>query len=434
MKRFHIVGRNENLSGISKEYQVPLSDLININSIKNPNILHPGQRIMLRKSDVLGVRVIFLDKDRNAISGLFYVLEFCGKSVEGKTEADGMSKKIVTDRASDKVRILIERLDGTRKELALVESGYGNKLVTTVSENVMITAKTEKHPDSKASPPRKKDPVTPAFDPNTKQPPTDKKKDLGPVSAPVKTPDGKPLTQVEGDIPDLDLFLEKYVGGELSEEDINAAAKDLKCEPGLIFAIAKQESSSSSFFKIGSRTVPKILYERHWFRKLTKPNKKAKSPYEEKYHDICGPAYHLTTRNKKKEIIDRTTGAAPVADDIYGPQGLAQYKRLVKAYQLEKDAALQSCSWGKFQIMGFNFKAAGFATVTEFTKAMSRGDAEHMKAFLKFAKSNSTLLSGLQNKNFESIAEGHNGAEWKKINPKYASNLEAFYKEYIKSK
>jgi LysM repeat protein len=143
MKRFHIVGRNENLSGISKEYQVPLSDLININSIKNPNILHPGQRIMLRKSDVLGVRVIFLDKDRNAISGLFYVLEFCGKSVEGKTEADGMSKKIVTDRASDKVRILIERLDGTRKELALVESGYGNKLVTTVSENVMITAKTE---------------------------------------------------------------------------------------------------------------------------------------------------------------------------------------------------------------------------------------------------------------------------------------------------
>lgn len=84
--------------------------------------------------------------------------------------------------------------------------------------------------------------------------------------------------------------------------------------------------------------------------------------------------------------------------------------------------------------MGFNFKAAGFTTVTEFAKAMSLGDAEHMKAFLKFAKSNSTLLSGLQNKEFESIAEGHNGAEWKKINPKYASNLEVFYKEYIKSK
>jgi hypothetical protein len=111
---------------------------------------------MLRKSDVLGVRVIFLDRDRNAISGLYYVLEFCGRSVEGKTEADGMSKKIVTHRASDKVRILIERLDGTRKELAFVESGYGNKLVTTVSESVMITAKTEKHPVSKASPPQKK--------------------------------------------------------------------------------------------------------------------------------------------------------------------------------------------------------------------------------------------------------------------------------------
>jgi hypothetical protein len=103
-----------------------------------------------------GGRVIFLDKHRNAISGLSYALEFCGRSVEGKTEADGLSKRIVTDRASDKVRILIERLDGTRKELAFVKSGYGNKLVATVSESIMVTAKTEKYPVSNASPPKKR--------------------------------------------------------------------------------------------------------------------------------------------------------------------------------------------------------------------------------------------------------------------------------------
>jgi hypothetical protein len=57
----------------------------------------------------------------------------------------------------------------------------------------------------------KKDSIIPAFDPNTKRPPTDQKKDLGPVSTPIKTPDGKPATQVEGDIPDLDLFLENML-------------------------------------------------------------------------------------------------------------------------------------------------------------------------------------------------------------------------------
>ena len=65
-----------------------------------------------------------------------------------------------------------------------------------------------------------------------------------------------------------------------------------------------------------------------------------------------------------------------------------------------------------------------------FTKALSRNDAEHMKAFLKFAKSNKTLLYGLRERNFEKIAIGHNGDNWRAINPEYASNIEKFYKEY----
>jgi hypothetical protein len=56
-----------------------------------------------------------------------------------------------------------------------------------------------------------------------------------------------------------------------------------------------------------------------------------------------------------------------------------------------------------------------------------------MKAFLKFAKSNSILLAGLRNVDFEKIAEGHNGAGWKTINPDYASNLRKFNDEYAAS-
>lgn len=65
-----------------------------------------------------------------------------------------------------------------------------------------------------------------------------------------------------------------------------------------------------------------------------------------------------------------------------------------------------------------------------FVRGMCSGDPAHIKAFLKFAKSNPTLLKGLRDKNFEKIAEGHNGDKWRDVNPNYASNLESFYKEY----
>jgi hypothetical protein len=242
---------------------------------------------------------------------------------------------------------------------------------------------------------------------------------------------------------DLDLgFLGDYAGGEISKADIEAAAKDLGCEPGLIYAIAKQESARSSFIQLQGRTVPSILYERHIFRKLTRPNERSPSPYEADHHDICGPAYHRTEKQTSTvtgkdghkhvvaKVVDKVTHESPVADDVYGPGGEAQYRRLVKAYALDASAALQSCSWGKFQIMGFNYQAAGYPDVFAFMRAMCSGDPAHIKAFLKFARSNAVLLGGLRNKDYEAIARGHNGDGWRGLNPEYASNIERFSKEY----
>ena len=445
MSKVHIVAKGDSLSKISKIHSVPISELQNINHLADPNRLEIGQKIILNKEQVLGFQALVLDKDRNPIQGQTYHFEFAGKIIKGVTGLDGLTKKIMTNSPKDQVRILIEKLDKSLKEVAMVASGYGNKLVTLVSPSIKVEAKTEKHTDLKTGQlPNKKEQVEPIHDTKTKQVATTNKKDLGVKATPAKTPDGKPLIKVEGDIPDLS-FLGTYVGGEVSNADIETAAKELKCEPGLIYAIARQESAHSSFIKIGSRTVPTILYERHWFRKLTKSSKSSSSPYDEKYHDICGPAYHKTKRIKvvikgekgKKnktawELVDSTTGKAPDKDEIYSIPGLPQYIRLVKAYQLDKSAALQSCSWGKFQIMGFNYKNAGYTDVFSFVKDMCTGDPAHIKAFLKFAKSNAILLEGLRDNEYEKIAEGHNGASWKSINKDYASNIEKFSKEYKK--
>ncbi|MEL1266186.1 N-acetylmuramidase domain-containing protein, partial [Pseudoxanthomonas putridarboris] len=235
-----------------------------------------------------------------------------------------------------------------------------------------------------------------------------------------------PIIQIDGNSVELE-FLEMYVGGDLSDADIEAAAKELGCEPSLIYAIARQESAHSSFISVDGETIPSILYERHWFRKLTK-----NASYEQTHSEICGPAYRRARKNSSGKFIDVKTGAEVDAKDVYGSSGKPQYERLMTAYGLNEAAALQACSWGKFQIMGFNYAAAGYGSVKDFTAAMSLGDAEHIKAFLKFAKSNSTLLNGLRSKNYELIAEGHNGSGWRSINPEYARNIERFSNEYSK--
>jgi LysM repeat protein len=432
MKRFHIVeAQNETLSRISSTYGVPLDVLRNINGIKNDNKLQIGQKIYLRKEDVLGVHALFLDADRNPISDQKYFLEFGGRIVKGVTGTDGLTEKIFTYNPSDEVKVLIERLDGSFKHIATVESGYRNKLVTILSPRCRADARTELDVCAgQGGLPQASERRKPIYEAGKRQPATTAKKDLGPEVGATTTVDKRPLTKVTGDVPDLDLFLDKYDGHELCDNDLRGAAAKLMCEPGVIYAIARQESSTSSFVKIGERLVPKILYERHWFKRLTTPDGLSKSPYQVKYHDICGPAYHRAVKNQKKELIDQKTGAIASADEIYGGGGLAQYKRLIKAYQLDPDAALKSCSWGKFQIMGVSYKQAGFESVREFVRAMSRSEAEHMKAFINLALTKPVLLSGLRHADFEKVAEGHNGRAWRTTNPDYAKNLKKYFMEY----
>ena len=162
---------------------------------------------MLKKEEVLGFQALMLDADRNPIEGLEDQFEFAGRIIKGVTELGGLTKKIMTDSPQDQVRILVRRLDKTLKEIAAVASGYGNKLVTLVSPSIKVEAKTEKHPDVKPGQlPNGYEKPAPIHDPKTKKTPTSNKKDLGPKVTPTKTPDGKPLTKVEGDISGFKFF------------------------------------------------------------------------------------------------------------------------------------------------------------------------------------------------------------------------------------
>jgi phage terminase large subunit-like protein len=69
---------------------------------------------------------------------------------------------------------------------------------------------------------------------------------------------------------------------------------------------------------------------------------------------------------------------------VHGASGAHQYDRLAEAIALDQPAALQSASWGMFQIVGMNFAACGFARVEDYVAAMCASEGAQLAAFAAF--------------------------------------------------
>src|ERR1044072_6990086 len=183
----------------------------------------------------------------------------------------------------------------------------------------------------------------------------------------------------------------------LNENDYKQAAELLQCEVAAIKAVAEVESSGGGFLPDGR---PKILFERH------------------KFHKFTGGAFAA----KHPDISRKSPGG-------YGAGGAHQWDRFNEAFALNPTAAIKSCSWGKFQTMGFNFELCGFATLEDFHAAMLKSEGEQLKAFCNFITS-SKLAGALRNHKWATFASGYNGKNFR-IN-KYDTKLAAAFKKHSK--
>ncbi|MBZ5507422.1 MAG: N-acetylmuramidase domain-containing protein [Acidobacteriia bacterium] len=125
---------------------------------------------------------------------------------------------------------------------------------------------------------------------------------------------------------------------------------------------------------------PQILYERHIFHRLTN------GAFDD------------------GDISDPTPGG-------YGAGGAHQYERLAKAITLNRTAALQSASWGIGQIMGENFRIAGFSDVEAMVSSMMLGEDEQLTAMGNFLLSKK-LNSPLASHDWTTFARGYNGSNF----------------------
>lgn len=159
--------------------------------------------------------------------------------------------------------------------------------------------------------------------------------------------------------------------------DYQGAAGELGCEVEAIQAVTQIEAPRGGFQADGQ---PVILFERHYFSRLTG------GKYDQAHPDISNP---------------KRGG--------YGPSS-AQHGRLARAVALDRNAALKSASWGKFQIMGSNHAAAGHPTLQGFVDAMYASEQTQLAAFVSFIKADKRLLRAIQAKDWHNFAEVYNGA------------------------
>lgn len=174
----------------------------------------------------------------------------------------------------------------------------------------------------------------------------------------------------------------------LTQETIARVANELGCDVAAIQAVIEVESPRGGYLPDG-RVV--ILFERHVF-----------------WRELNGLGYDLAPLNIPASICSQQRGG------YVG--GAGEYARLAHAASFNREAAYRSCSWGRFQIMGYHATALGYESAVHMALAFKASEAQHLFAFSAFIQLDAELLKALRNRKWAAFAKIYNG-------PAYADNL-----------
>ncbi|WP_028627676.1 N-acetylmuramidase family protein [Metapseudomonas resinovorans] len=188
----------------------------------------------------------------------------------------------------------------------------------------------------------------------------------------------------------------------LGQQDYIDAAPALGVPVAAVKAVVTVESRGNGFYTDGR---PVILFERHVFRRqLAKRNI---------------PTQLLELQHP--EIVNAKAGGYR--------GGAAEHDRLDAAAKINRDAALESASWGLFQLMGFHWQPLGFSTLQAFVNAMYRSEGDQLQAFVAFVKANPGMHAALKARDWAKFARLYNGAEYARN--AYDQKLAEAYSRFI---
>ncbi|MDC5544351.1 N-acetylmuramidase family protein [Acinetobacter baumannii] len=177
---------------------------------------------------------------------------------------------------------------------------------------------------------------------------------------------------------------------KLTVPQIVEQAKILGVEPAALQAVIDVECKGNGFNQDGT---PVILFERHVMRQRLIANNKSKVSDE--------------MMRKRPDLCSKTSGG-------YGLYS-QQHAKLNDAAKFDRTSALESCSWGIGQVMGYHWYSLGYPSLQAFINAMYKDEASQLDAMCRFIKVNG-LVNALKNKDWKAFARGYNGPAYAKNN------------------
>ena len=201
-------------------------------------------------------------------------------------------------------------------------------------------------------------------------------------------------------------------GTRITEAHYEKLSTELKVETAVLKAVAKVESRGDGFILDNNgRQRAKILFERHKMY------------------------LHLSKKIDKQKLSSLVKKSSGIVNPEPGGYGSVkgQFERLKQAKAIDEEAAIKSCSWGEFQVMGETYKDGGYKTPQELEEAMNQCKLQqflYFKSYLQITKP--IVVQNMRIKNWRNIAYYYNGPNYK-VNA-YDKKMEQEYNNLIRQK
>lgn len=164
--QFYVVNPGDTLGKIAKTYNTSVSELMQLNHIKNPDRIDIGQKILLSKpllldqtgttadiaDDEWGSLVIQLvDAINRPINGLKVEIEAFGSFFKTKTNQNGALPAVAVKKDAI-VKLHVKRAQGGMKHVATITPDGGAQHARIISPKVAVTANLRRHDGPPAAP------------------------------------------------------------------------------------------------------------------------------------------------------------------------------------------------------------------------------------------------------------------------------------------
>jgi hypothetical protein len=171
---------------------------------------------------------------------------------------------------------------------------------------------------------------------------------------------------------------------------IRSVALAHNIEPAALSAVVDTESAGIASTNVNGVELPVIRIEGHYFDRLVPADKQAAA---------------------------RSAGlASPTAGKIKNPASQAdRYKMFSRMCDIDRDAAIMSCSWGVGQVMGAHWKTLNFSSAEEFLAFVRASVGNQVEIMVRFIERNG-LVDEIRRQDWAGFARGYNGPGYKANN------------------